>query len=105
QKSGEVPNLTFSSAEADIVKTEVISRLPNYLTNKTVSVTFYTGTAFIEFVEVTAQGQYKFFLYQLIRLFGGAAPNSTTISRTTQMYYKYQPYMYIDSSTMPTNFY
>jgi Flp pilus assembly protein TadG len=104
QKSGEVPNLTFSSAEADIVKTEVISRLPNYLTNKTVSVTFYTGTACMEFVEVTAQGQYKFFLYQLIRLFGGAAPNFTTISRTTQMYYKYQPYMYNDYCTSPTTY-
>jgi len=57
QKSGSVPNLLFSSAEADTVKTEVINRLPAYLTNKTVTVTFYTGTACMEFVEVTAQGQ------------------------------------------------
>ena len=28
QKSGSVPNLIFSSAEADTVKTEVINRLP-----------------------------------------------------------------------------
>src|SRR4026209_474393 len=41
QKSGTVPNLIFSSAEASTVKTEVFSRLPNYLTNKSVTVTFY----------------------------------------------------------------
>jgi TadE-like protein len=104
QKSGEVPDLVFSSAEADIVKTEVISRLPNYLTNKTVTVTFYTGTACMEFVEVTAQGQYKFFMYQLMRLFGGNAPNSTTISRTTQMHFKYQPYINNDYCTGATTY-
>ena len=93
QKSGSVPNLLFSSAEADTVKTEVINRLPAYLTNKTVTVTFYTGTACMEFVQVTAQGQYNFFMYKLIRLFGGNAPNSISISRTTEMHYKYQPYV------------
>ena len=94
QKSeGVVPDLIFSPAEANTVKTEVISRLPAYLTNKTVTVKFYTGTACMEFVEVTAQGQYKFFMYQFMRLFGGDAPNSLTISRTTQMHYKYQPYI------------
>jgi Flp pilus assembly protein TadG len=57
QKSGSVPNLLFSSAEAATVKTEVINRLPAYLTNKTVTVTFYTGTACMEFVQVTAPAQ------------------------------------------------
>ena len=104
QKSGQVPNLVFSSAEAGIVKTEVISRLPNYLTNKTVTVTFYTGTACMEFVEVTAQGQYKFFMYQLMRLFGGNAPNSRIISRTTQMHFKYQPYINNDYCTGATTY-
>ena len=102
QKSGKVPNLFFSSAEADTVKTEVISRLPAYLTNKTVTVTFYTGTSCMEFVEVTAQGQYKFFMYQLMRLFGANAPNSVTISRTTQMHFKYQPYQNNDYCTGAT---
>jgi Flp pilus assembly protein TadG len=102
QKSGNVPNLIFSSAEADTVKTEVISRLPAYLTNKTVTVTFYSGTACMEFVEVTAQGQYNFFMYRLMRLFGGNTPNSLTISRTTQMHYKYQPYTNNDYCTIPT---
>src|SRR6187397_3230298 len=99
QKSGNVPNLIFSSAEANTVKTEVISRLPANLANKTVTVKFYTGTACMEFVEVTAQGQYKFFMYQLIRLFGANAPNLVTISRTTQMHYKYQPYQHNDYCT------
>ena len=104
QKSGNAPNLVFSSAEANTVKTEVISRLPAYLTNKTITVTFYTGTACLEFVEVTAQGQYKFFMYQLVRLFGGNAPNSRIISRTTQMHYKYQPYINNDYCTGPTTY-
>ena len=104
QKSGSVPNLLFSSAEADTVKTEVVSRLPAYLTNKTVTVTFYTGTACMEFVEVTAQGQYNFFMYKLIRLFGGNAPNSISISRTTQMHFKYQPYINDSYCTTPTTY-
>jgi len=104
QKSGQVPDLTFSSAEANTVKTEVISRLPAYLTDKTVTVTFYTGTACMEFVEVTAQGQYKFFMYQLMKIFGGDAPDSITISRSTQMHYKYQPYMNSDYCTAATTY-
>ena len=104
QKSGQVPDLTFSSAEANTVKTEVISRLPAYLTDKTVTVTFYTGTACMEFVEVTAQGQYKFFMYQLMKIFGGDAPDSITISRSTQMHYKYQPYMNNNYCTNATTF-
>jgi len=104
QKSGNVPDLIFSSAEASTVKTEVISRLPAYLTNKTVTVTFYTGTACLEFVEVTARGQYKFFMYKLMRLFSGNAPDSLTISRTTQMHYKYQPYVNDDYCTGATTY-
>ena len=104
QKSGSVPNLVFSSAEANTVKTEVFSRLPNYLTNKAVTVTFYSGTGCLEFVQVTAQGNYNFSLYRLMRLFGGTAPNSLTISRTTQMHYKYQPYMNNDYCTVPTSY-
>ncbi len=103
-KSGQVPDLSFSSSEANTVKTEVISRLPGYLTNKTVTVTFYTGTACLEFVEVTAQGQYRFSMYQLMKLFGGNAPDSITISRSTQMHYKYQPYVNHDYCTAATTY-
>ena len=104
QKSGNVPNLFFSPAEANTVKTEVISRLPAYLTNKTVTVTFYTGTACMESLEVTAKGDYHFFLYQLMRLFGGTAPDSVTLSRTTQIQYKYQPYTNNDYCTGATTY-
>jgi Flp pilus assembly protein TadG len=82
QKSGEVPNLIFSSAHAETVKTEVFSRLPSYLANKQVTVTFY-----------------KFSLYKVMRLAGANAPDSLTISRTTQMHYKYQPYTNSDYCT------
>lgn len=103
-KSGEVPDLFFSSAAANTVKTEVINRLPKYLTNKTVTVTFYTGTACLEFVEVRATGQYRFSMYQLMKLFGGNAPDSITISRSTQMHYKYQPYTNSDYCTTATSY-
>jgi Flp pilus assembly protein TadG len=91
-KNGQNSDFVFDSAQADTVKDEVFSRLPNYLTNKSVTVTFYTGTACMEFVEVTAAGDYSLFFYRLLQLFGGSVPDSTTISRTTQMHYKYQPY-------------
>lgn len=104
QLEGTVPNLTFSSAEAGFVKTQVFNRLPNYLANKTVTVTFYNGTSCMQFIEVTAQGQYNFSLYRMIRLFGGSAPAAMTISRTTQMYYKYQPYTNNDYCTAATTY-
>jgi hypothetical protein len=91
-------------AEANTVKTEVFSRMPAALTGKSVTVTFYTGTACMEFVEVAAQGQYKFFMYKLMNLFGGDAPDSLTISRTTQMRYNYQQYTNTDYCTGSTTY-
>ena len=91
-KSGTAPDLVFSSTQANTVKEEVFDRLPDYLTNKSVTVTFYAGTACMEFIEVTAQGDYNFFLYQLMRLFGGTVPDSVMISRTTQICHNYQQY-------------
>jgi Flp pilus assembly protein TadG len=104
QKTGSVPNLVFSSAQANTVKAEVLSRLPDYLTNKTVTVKFYDGTGCLQFLEISAQGQYRFSMYQLMRLFGGTAPDSITISRTTQMHYKYQPYTNNNYCTTATTF-
>lgn len=88
---GSAPNYTYSSAEATTVRNQVLGQLPAFLTSKAVGIKFYSGTACMEFIEVTAQGQYNFFLYQIIRLFGGSAPNSILVSRTTQMRYNYQP--------------
>lgn len=104
QKSGNVPNLFFSAVEANTVKTEVFSRLPAYLTNKIVTVTFYSGTDCLEIIEVTAQGQYNFFLYRLLKLFSSNAPDSMTISRTTQMHHKYQPYTNHDACMVPVSY-
>ena len=104
QKSGKAPDLIFSSTQANTVKTEVFSRLPSFLTNQTVTVTFYTGTACMEFLEVTAQGDYNFFLYQLMRSLGGTAPNSITISRTTQIRYTYQQYTNSDHCVAATSY-
>ncbi len=104
QKSGKPPDLYFSSRQADTVKTEVLNRLPGLLGNKAVTVTFYTGTSCMEFVEVTAQGDYNFFLYQLLRLLGLTAPDSITISRTTQMRYTYQQYKNLDYCPGSTTF-
>jgi len=103
-KSGSAPSLIFSSTQANTVKTAVFSRLPGYLTNKNVTVKFYDGTACMEFIEVTAQGDYNFSLYQFVRLVGGTVPNSVTISRTTQIRYNYQQYTNTDYCTSSTNY-
>jgi hypothetical protein len=66
--------------------------MPGYLSNPSVTVKFYDGSACMQFIEVTARGDYNFFLYKLMGLFGSTVPNSATISRTTQMPYTYQPY-------------
>ena len=91
-KSGSAPSLSFGSTQATTVKTAVFNRMPGYLTNPSVTVKFYDGTACMQFIEVSAQGDYNFFLYKLMGLFGSSTPNSATISRTTQMPYTYQPY-------------
>ena len=96
QKSGKAPDLIFSSTQANTVKTAAFNRLPSFLTAKTVTVTFYAGTACMEFIEVTAQGDYNFFLYKLMRLFGATVPDSVTISRTTQIRHNYQQYTNTD---------
>src|SRR5215468_3309177 len=92
-KTGSAPNLSFGSTQANTVKTAVFSRMPGFLTNQSVTVKFYDGTACMEFIEVTAQGDYNFFLYKLMGLFGGTVPSSVTISRTTQVRYNYQQFM------------
>ena len=46
----------------------------------------------MEVVEVTVAGDYSFFFYQILRLFGANVPNQVSISRGAQMPYHYQPY-------------
>ncbi len=91
---GTAPDFNYSTSEATTVKNAVFSRLPASLTGKSVTVTFYESSTptCVEHVQVTAQGTYNFFFYQLMRLLGLSAPNSQAISRTTQMRYTYQPF-------------
>lgn len=104
QKSGKSTDLIFSSAQANAVKTEVMSQMPEYLINKSVTVKFYSGLGCLEFLEVNAQGDYNFSLYRLMRLVGAPAPDAITISRTTQMHYKYQQYTNHDYCTGVSTF-
>lgn len=97
-------NLVFDNQQLDQVKKAVFDRMPAVLTPKSVTVTFYTGTACMEFIEVTAQGDYNFFLYKLMGWFGSTVPDAITISRTTQMRYNYQQYTNTTYCTTPTTY-
>jgi len=101
---GKDPPFKFSSTEAGTVKTAVNSRMPALLSNKSVTVKFYDGATCMQFIEVTAQGTYNFFLYQLMNMFGGTVANNVPISRTTQMRYNYQPAANTDPCTVATPF-
>ena len=84
----------FNSAASTAIKNEAINRLPARLVSRTVTVKYYAGGSAncLKFVEVTAQGNYQYFLYQILRLLGATVPNTTPISRTTRMRYEFQPY-------------
>lgn len=99
---GTSTNPNFSSAESTVVKTAVFNRLPAYLSSREVTVKFYEGTSCLEFIEVTASGNYNFFLYQVLNLFGGSIQNPVVISKTTQLRYGYQPYD--NNSLCPVNY-
>src|SRR5688500_2877703 len=62
----------FDNAAATAIRTEALNRMPARLTSKTATVKYYaTGAAdCLSFVEVTGQGSYDYFLYQIMRLFG-----------------------------------
>jgi Flp pilus assembly protein TadG len=84
----------FTTANAAAVKTAVLAKMPNYLSNQSVTVKFYEDTAAncLETIEVTASGDYNYYLYQIMRMFGATVPNKSTISRKAQFAYRYQPY-------------
>ena len=94
----------FNSAAATAIQNEALSRLPTRLTSKTVTVKYYGGgTANCSsFLEVKAEGNYDYFLYQIIRLFGGTVSNTVPITRTTQMRYEMQPVTNTPSCTSVT---
>ena len=84
----------FTGTKGTAVKAEATGRLPTNLVSPSVSVTYYwdgAGSTCMQVVEVTATGNYNFFLYQLMRIFGISAPNSMPITRAAMMRYDYQP--------------
>jgi hypothetical protein len=89
----------MDDTKAAALATKVFPNLPDLLVSgsqatKRVTVNYYAsgGPAdCAQFVEVTAQGTYNFFLYKLIALIGPGAPNGVEITRTTQMRYEHQP--------------
>jgi Flp pilus assembly protein TadG len=104
KKSGAPPNLDFTSTHAKTVKDAVFNRLPDVLENKLVTVKFYAGPTCMNFIEVTAQGDYNFFLYKLMGLFGTTVPDFVTLSRTTQIRHDYQQYTNTDYCTTATTY-
>ena len=93
-KTGGGGTPVYSSAEADQIRNYVrdVVKVPRWLTpsSRKLFVSFYDGATCIQFVEVKVQGDYNFFLYQIINLFGGSAPPSVLITRTTRMRYNFQ---------------
>jgi len=94
KSGGDANNRDFTSTDAATVRDALIPKLPAYLSNRSIVVKFYEDTPAncMEVVEVTASGDYTFFFYQVLRLFGASVTNTRTISRTAQMPYRYQPY-------------
>jgi Flp pilus assembly protein TadG len=79
----------FNAAD---IQTQVSNRISRaLLTNTSINVTAPTcdPTLGMQVVSVGVTGDYNFFFYQLLRLFGLPAPNSLTISRTTTMRYEH----------------
>ena len=83
----------FDSTAGTAIANEALNRLPAGLKAVTITVNYYgpaTATC-MQSVSVTAQGNYNYFFYQIMRLFGAAVPNSTPITRTSRMRYEFQP--------------
>jgi hypothetical protein len=87
----------FTAAASTAIKNDALSRIPAWFgASKTATVRYYEGPALdcARFVEVEGGGTYNYFFYQLLRLFGGTAPNNMTITRRTRMRYAAQPATY-----------
>jgi len=83
----------FDSSAGTAIANEALSRIPGKLKSVTVTVNYYgpaTATC-MQSVEVTAQGTYNYFIYQLMRMFGASVDNTMPITRTSRMRYEFQP--------------
>ena len=86
------------------IQTEALNRMPARLNSPTATATLYTsGSAnCARFVEVTGQGNYDYFFYRFMNLFGfGAANTPALIGRTARMRYEFQPSTYHTPCTSP----
>ena len=94
KSGGNDSNRNFTGTEAATVRDALIPNLPANLANRSITVKFFEDTPAdcMEVVEVTVAGDYSFFFYQILRLFGATVPNQLTISRSSQIPYRYQPY-------------
>lgn len=84
----------FDNGTATAIQAEATSRLPAMLSGSSVTVEYYwdgAGSTCMQVVQVTATGNYNYFLYQLMRLFGFPVDNTVPITRVAQMRYDYQP--------------
>jgi Flp pilus assembly protein TadG len=82
-----------STFNGTTLKNDLDSRLPNNVTLSSSSVTkLATSPAnCTHTVRATATVAYPLFWYRMVGLFGITAPNTISITRTTQMRYQHQP--------------
>lgn len=88
----------FDTQAAADIRSEASGRLPARLTSPDVRVRYYStgaptppATQCLRFVEVRAQGNYNIWFYQVLRLFGATVNPTVQITRTTRMWYQFQP--------------
>jgi Flp pilus assembly protein TadG len=83
----------MDDTKAEDLAQQFEGNLPDMLVSRTVTVNYRAdGSAnCAQNVEVIAQGTYNFFLYRLIALLGFTPPGPIQITRTTQMWYGFQP--------------
>ena len=82
----------YSNVQANQIRDYVRDtvKVPQWLKSRELLISFYEDSNCIQFIEVTVRGDYNFFLYQIINLFGFNVPDSVVISRTTRMRYNFQ---------------
>ena len=94
----------FDTAASTAIKNDALSKMPARLSSKSVTVKYYAdGSAdCARFVEVVGQGNYDYFFYQILRLFGATVPNTSQITRTVRMRHLSQPATNHTPCTTPT---
>jgi Flp pilus assembly protein TadG len=83
----------FDSSAGTAIANEALSRVPARLNSVTVTVEYYgpaTATC-MQSVSVQVQGNYNYFIYQIMRMFGATVQDSLPITRTSRMRYEFQP--------------